>query len=100
MLKKLTTAAVAALVLRVAVAGDSTAFVPDDVARAVDTGAHVDARLPDGSTALQWAAYRGDASEVQRLIHAGANASVANNYGATAMSIAAEGGTPRSSAYC
>ncbi len=86
----LTTAALAALALRVAVAADSTAFVPDEVARTVDTGARVDARLPDGSTPLQWAVYRGDVSEVQRLIHAGASVSVANNYGATAMSIAAE----------
>ncbi len=73
----LTTAALAALALRVAVAADSTAFVPDEVARTVDTGARVDARLPDGSTPLQWAVYRGDVSEVQRLIHAGASVSVA-----------------------
>jgi uncharacterized protein len=73
-------------------AADSTAFVPDDVARSVETGARVDARLPDGSTALQWAVYRNDINEAQRLIRAGANVSIANNYGATAMSIAAEAG--------
>src|SRR5262249_939816 len=82
----------AVLVLKVALAADSTAFVPDELGHTVDTGARVDARLPDGSTALQWAVYRGEPSEVQRLIHAGANVSVANNYGATAMSIAAEAG--------
>jgi serine/threonine-protein phosphatase 6 regulatory ankyrin repeat subunit B len=75
-----------------AVAGDSIAFVPDEVAQQVTAGARVDARLPDGSTALQWAVYRGDVDEVRRLIHAGANVSLANNYGATAMSVAAEAG--------
>ena len=71
---------------------DSTAFVPEDELRSVAAGARVDARLPDGSTALQWAVYRGDTGEVQRLIHARADVSIANQYGATAMSIAAETG--------
>ena len=54
--------------------------------------AAVNVRLGDGSTALQWAAYHGDAAEVARLIRAGADVSMANDYGATPMSIAAETG--------
>ncbi len=50
----------------------------------------IDDRQPDGSTALQWAVYEGDAEAVARLLEAGADVTVANNYGATAMSLAAE----------
>lgn len=50
----------------------------------------VDHRYPDGSTPLQWAVYEGDVAEVGRLLDAGADVSLANNYGATAMSLAAE----------
>lgn len=75
-----------------ALAAASSSFVPDEALQTVQTGAKVDARLPDGSTALQWATYRGDVAEVKRLIRAGADVSIANNYGATAMSVAAEAG--------
>ena len=85
-------AALQLLLQRPLFAADSIAFVPEDAAHSVAAGASVDARLADGSTALQWAVYRGDVNEAQRLIRAGANVSVANNYGATAMSIAAEAG--------
>jgi uncharacterized protein len=44
---------------------------------------------PDGSTPLQWAAYRSDASEVKRLLAAGADVSQANVYGVTPMQLAA-----------
>jgi uncharacterized protein len=71
---------------------DSAAFVPADIMHSVDRGASPNARLPDCSTPLQWAAYRGDSAEVQRLIHAGAEVSAINNYGASALSIAAEAG--------
>jgi ankyrin repeat protein len=54
----------------------------------VDAGP--DWRGPDGSTALQWAVYEGDAERARALIRAGADVSVANNYGATAMQLAAE----------
>src|SRR5262249_34189871 len=47
----------------------------------------------DGSTPLQWAVYAGDVAEVKRLLRAGANLSLANNYGATPMSLAAEVGS-------
>jgi ankyrin repeat protein len=75
-----------------AAADESVSFVPEQAMHAVAPGADPNARLPDGSTALQWAAYRHDAAEVQRLLHAGADVSLANTYGATAMSIAAETG--------
>jgi ankyrin repeat protein len=52
----------------------------------------VNHRDPDGSTPLQWAVYDEKASEVQRLLKAGANVSLANNYGASPMSLAAEVG--------
>lgn len=49
-------------------------------------------RTPDASTPLQWAAYRGDAAEVKRLLAAGAKANEANTYGVTALALAAETG--------
>ena len=49
---------------------------------------------PDGSTPLQWAAYRQDAAEVKRLLAAGANVAQANVYGVTPMQLAAETGNP------
>jgi ankyrin repeat protein len=50
----------------------------------------VNRRNPDGSTPLQWAVYDGKVGEVKRLLRAGADPSIANRYGATAMSLAAE----------
>ncbi|MET0292619.1 MAG: ankyrin repeat domain-containing protein [Steroidobacteraceae bacterium] len=47
---------------------------------------------PDNSTPLQWAAYRGDAAEVKRLIASGADVKQANDYGVTPMALAAETG--------
>ncbi len=47
----------------------------------------------DGSTPLQWAAYRGDAGEVRGLLPpAGASVSQANVYGVTPLQLAAETG--------
>ena len=54
--------------------------------------ADVNRRGIDGSTPLQWAVYNGDVAEVQRLIKAGANVALANNYGASPMGLAAEVG--------
>jgi len=58
------------------------------------TSADVDAnaREPDGTTALHWAAHEGNAIEVARLIRAGAKVNVSNDYGSTPMSEAAEAG--------
>ena len=56
----------------------------------------VNRRNPDGSTPLQWAVYAGDVAEAKRLLRAGANASLANNYGATPMSLASSPGRPMS----
>jgi len=46
----------------------------------------------DGSTPLQWAVYEGDVAEVERLINAGADVDLANNYGVTPMQLASEVG--------
>ena len=39
----------------------------------------------DGTTALMWACYNGDADLVERLLKGGADASAVNDYGATAL---------------
>ncbi len=50
-----------------------------------------DANAPgDGRTPLQWAAYRGDAEQVKRLLRAGAGAREANAYGVTPLALAAQ----------
>ena len=49
----------------------------------------VDARKADGSTPLQWAVYEGDVAEVRRLLDAGAEALIENDYGATPKILAA-----------
>jgi len=71
---------------------DASAFVADGATAPATKPGDVNAREPDGSTALQWAVYRRDAAEVQRLLKAGADVSLANNYGATPMSLAAATG--------
>src|SRR5205814_6829416 len=55
---------------------------------------HVDVNTPDfdGSTALHWAAYKGETATVARLIAAGAKPSIANRYGVTPLSVACESG--------
>ncbi len=55
-------------------------------------GADVNARQPDGATALHWAAHRDDLETVQQLLAAGADASTANDYGATPVWLAATNG--------
>src|SRR5256885_5025374 len=55
-------------------------------------GNTVNHRNADGSTPLQYAVYDGNVAEVRRLLKAGANVALANNYGATPMGLAAEAG--------
>jgi uncharacterized protein len=49
----------------------------------------------DGTTALMWACYNGDADLVERLIKAGAKVSAVNDYGASALQVAAVLADPR-----
>jgi ankyrin repeat protein len=71
---------------------ETPAFLTADVDNSAAMAVDVNARQPDGSTALQWAVYRDDVAEVQRLIRAGADVALANNFGATPLSLAAESG--------
>ena len=73
--------------LEAAEAGDR-----DGALAALKTGGDVDARGPDGTTALIWAAYNGDAVLVQRLLAAGADADAKNEFGSFALAEAAIGG--------
>jgi ankyrin repeat protein len=59
---------------------------------ATSSGTDVNAATADGSTALLWAAHRGDVAQVRSLIAAGADVARANHYGATPMSEAATQG--------
>jgi ankyrin repeat protein len=52
----------------------------------------VNARQPDGATALQWAVYRDDEELVALLILAGADANLANDVGMTALIMACTSG--------
>ena len=49
----------------------------------------VDATEPDGTTALHWAAYQGDAEIAAVLLRAGASATAPNRYGVTPLTLAA-----------
>jgi ankyrin repeat protein len=51
--------------------------------------ADVNQRSADGTTALHWAVYHNDFALIERLLAAGADAKVKNDYGATPMSEAA-----------
>jgi ankyrin repeat protein len=57
--------------------------------RALEGGADVDARGPDGATALIWAAHRGDRELVAALLERGANPDATNDYGVTPLAAAA-----------
>ncbi len=50
----------------------------------------VPAARPDGSTPLQWAAFKGDVVEVKRLLAEGADPRATNDYGVDAIQLAAE----------
>ena len=58
-------------------------------------GADVDAREPDGTTALHWAAHKGDSDAVRLLLAAGADVEAANRYAVTPLMLAcARGSAP------
>ena len=59
---------------------------------ALQAGGDVQARSPDGTTALIWAAYHGDADLAERLLKAGADANAQNEFGTSALAEAAIGG--------
>jgi ankyrin repeat protein len=54
----------------------------------------VDAKEPDGSTALLWATYKVDHELVRALLKAGAKANVTNNYGSSPLTEAVKLGDP------
>src|ERR1700757_5408261 len=54
--------------------------------------ADVNAPQADGTTAIQWAAYRNDLATADLLIKAGANVKLANQDGATPLWLAAQNG--------
>ncbi|MCY4599514.1 MAG: ankyrin repeat domain-containing protein [Acidobacteria bacterium] len=60
--------------------------------RLLNAGEDPNAGLPDGTTALHWAAYRDDIDAVELLVAAGAAVGAANRYGATPLSLAADAG--------
>ncbi len=87
------TAAVAAVSAPVAASPpDRPGFVAPDADNSAHLQTDVNARQPDGSTALQWAVYDDDLPRVQKLLAAGADVAATNDYGATALSLAAEQG--------
>jgi uncharacterized protein len=61
----------------------------DAVLRALEDGAVVDARGPDGATALLWAAHQSDRELVAALLARDANPELANDYGVTPLAAAA-----------
>ena len=99
-------AAVAALLLGVALsagaqaADDSLAALVqakdhDGAVALLAKGADGKSREVDGTTALMWACYNGDADLVERLLKAGADVSAVNDYGASALQVAAVVADPR-----
>src|SRR5690606_18934067 len=63
--------------------------VEQAIALLSEGAAQANESAPDGTRALHWAVYHGEAELVRRLIEAGADVSAANDYGSTPMSEAA-----------
>jgi len=58
------------------------------LASLLNGGADVNAPLPDGATALHWAAHWNDADTVRQLLAAGADVNASNQYGVPPLSLA------------
>ena len=59
----------------------------------IENGANVNAKDEDGDTALAYAAIRGaPANVIKQLLNAGADVSIKNNHGKTAIMLAKEQG--------
>jgi ankyrin len=72
---------------------DSAAARNSEAVRSlIGAGADVNARQPDGTTALHWAAHWDDAVLTETLLRAGADANAANEFGATPLSLACTNG--------
>ncbi|HUI79441.1 MAG TPA: ankyrin repeat domain-containing protein [Bryobacteraceae bacterium] len=67
----------------------------DQVRALIEQRADVNARQPDGMTALDWAARRDDTEMARLLIGAGANVKAADRYGLTPLTLAATRGSAR-----
>ena len=65
------------------------------VALLANKGTDVKAKQADGTTALMWACYNGDADLVEVLIKAGADVKAVNDYGSSALQVAAVEADPR-----
>ena len=64
------------------------------VAALIHRGANVDAVAGDGSTALAWAAIRGNLAVAELLLDAGADPNLSNDLGIGPVSLAIENGAP------
>jgi uncharacterized protein len=63
-----------------------------EMTKLISSGANVNAPQPDGTTALHWAAYHGDAAAAKALLAAGASAAAKTDTGMTPLSLACESG--------
>jgi ankyrin repeat protein len=79
-----TSASAADDLLRAAQRNDATVALA-----AIEDGVDVNARSPDGTTPLHWAAYNGNVALVERLVAAGADVTAANEFGSTPLAEAA-----------
>ena len=59
----------------------------------LENGADVNAREPDGATALHWASHRADLEAATLLIGHGAEVDITNDYGITPMALACQNGS-------
>ena len=90
MFKEVTLLIIAALMSYPALAADKVADLlargeVDSAMAQIAAGADVTATRPDGTTALMYAAYLGDAELVQALVEAGADTNAVNDYGTSAI---------------